>query len=755
MHACTIIAKNYVAFARVLARSFGEHHPDGAFSVLVIDDFTGFIDPTTEPFELITPEAIGCEEFDQMACRYDVLQLSTAVKPWLLRHLLARGASTITYLDPDIRVCAPLTELERLGREHSLVLTPHNTKPIPFDGERPSQVDIMISGVFNLGYVTMGQGEQSQRLLDWWSQRLIRDCRVDPVLGYFVDQRWIDLVPGWLDDFAIVRRPEFNVAYWNLHDRDLQHDGERYTVNGSPLGFFHFSGFDPDRPTALSRHQTRVRLDERPALARICGEYADALLASDHGRARQWPYGYGTLPDGTRFGPLLRRLFDVGEEHGALARSPLTGVGYEDFLAWLGAQDEGAPAGITRALAGLYEQRPDLRRAFPDVAERDRERYLNWVREKGVLDGGLPESLVSPPPSDPVLGDPLPSTSGLAAVEERMRRGPIPRWPNSRARKLAHRALLRAIRPYTAYRSALDSELLESLRRLSRAQDERLQQDAQAQARVEELGAGVAQMLALRQPIVDRLDGLSAELLRIQAERQALPYMEGAPFTVRRDPVAGTVLGYDEDPGSTQEGRYRSFEDVFRGSEEMIRERQRRYLPIIGERQPVLDFGCGRGELLDLLRKQGIPYTGVDSDESMVARCHEKGHAEVVHGDGLEFLEALPTGSLGAIFAAQVIEHMTEAQLRRMLSLAREKLAKDGLLIAETVNPHSAPALKAFWVDLTHQQPIFPEVALELCREAGFRSAYVFHPNGTGDVERDRFVEGEFAVVASPGAPAG
>ena len=85
------------------------------------------------------------------------------------------------------------------------------------------------------------------------------------------------------------------------------------------------------------------------------------------------------------------------------------------------------------------------------------------------------------------------------------------------------------------------------------------------------------------------------------------------------------------------------------------------------------------------------------------------------------------------------------------------KLTHGGLLIAETVNPHYPPALKTFWVDLTHRAPIFPEVALELCREAGFASAYFFHPNGTGDVGRDRFTQGEFAVVATagPGRPPG
>ena len=88
LNVCTIIAKNYVAHARVLARSLTATHPGSRLSTLIIDDFVGWIDPAEEPFEILTPADVGCEEFTHMALRYSVLELSTAVKPWLLRHLM-------------------------------------------------------------------------------------------------------------------------------------------------------------------------------------------------------------------------------------------------------------------------------------------------------------------------------------------------------------------------------------------------------------------------------------------------------------------------------------------------------------------------------------------------------------------------------------------------------------------------------------------------------------------------------------------
>ena len=112
MNICTIIARNYVAHARVLAESFQKVHPDGTCTVLVIDDPAGFIDPAEEPFELLTIDRIGLADPARMAAAYDVMELSTAVKPWLLRTLLERpGVDSVIYLDPDIQVFDSLEEI--------------------------------------------------------------------------------------------------------------------------------------------------------------------------------------------------------------------------------------------------------------------------------------------------------------------------------------------------------------------------------------------------------------------------------------------------------------------------------------------------------------------------------------------------------------------------------------------------------------------------------------------------------------------
>ncbi len=140
MHVCTIVARNYLAAARVLARSFAAHNPGGTCWTLVIDDADHEIDGADEPFEVVRPDDLAIAQWNQMVAGYSVLELSTAVKPWLLRHLLHdRGAPGITYLDPDIQVFGSLNEVSELLTGHAVVVNPHLNAAMPRDGHRPRE----------------------------------------------------------------------------------------------------------------------------------------------------------------------------------------------------------------------------------------------------------------------------------------------------------------------------------------------------------------------------------------------------------------------------------------------------------------------------------------------------------------------------------------------------------------------------------------------------------------------------------------
>ncbi len=1193
------------------------------------------------------------------------------------------------------------------------MLTPHFTAALPRDGLRPSEEDILIAGTYNLGFIALGAGEQSTQLLDWWAERLEHHCVVDPENGRFVDQRWIDLVPGIWSDVCILRDPGYNVAYWNLARRNFeQRDGD-YLVDGKPLRFFHFSGFDPFRPEELSRHQNRIDVADVAALATICSNHAEALLAHGHGEATSWSYQWGSLPNGIRLDRPARQVHREAIEAGRLRASVFSPRGAKRFVNYLN-EAPGGNGGVSRYARAVRDSRADLREAFPDVEGRDGAAFSLWMHENAAAlhiserllprkagvtrassnggvghgDGelgvnlagylsselgvgeaarqmrlalesvgvrtapvdvpveaaqmpasfgrltdrdvpydfnlicvnadmlpelagaagerllagrrsaglwfwevsqfpqrwrgsfdhvdevwvasehiaaavrplspvpvetvrvpvtptapakmsraelGLPEdfcflfvfdyrsvfqrknplgtveafraafepdsgaSLVvksvsgdlfpeqaaelaaaaaehpnvhlieetvaaevknamiescdcyvslhrseglgltmaeamyfgkpviataysgnldfmtadnsylvehsmvrigtgaGPYPEDAEWAEPdleraakrmrdvfehrdeaaargrraaddirrthspeaagellvarlsaeraaaptseaagptavvprpapLPSAdpaSGRAQLHHLLRFGdPPPRQGAGRFRGFLKRAFMRVLRPYASHQqrinlsaaAAIDElgatiaqldertsrnsdetgqrlseeiallrselgrsaseisetlasrsaevedlrgsigevedavdETLESQRALSkqaaengaslRLTDQGLSKlrhsveevEAHMAATIEARAKSIAQStealearLAMRdksdeqarieasqaiESIEDELtatkaalDGLGELGAELDSTKQALkalesdvdgtlnrdrrkvealaqtqsgfsdevatkltelreradqasalvqasaakPYMTPGSFTTHQHPQLGAVTGFEE-KGS---GGYRGFEDIFRGPEELIRDRQGVYADLVKGFGPVLDAGCGRGEFLDLLREAGIERLGIDCEAEMVERCHEKGHEEVEQADLVEYLQGRSKGSLGAVFSAQVIEHLELGALQGFLDLGLAALRPGGLFIAETVNPHSAQALKAFWVDPTHRQPLFPETMLALCQLAGFASAHVFCPLGEGDWEKDRLAQGEYAVVA-------
>jgi 2-polyprenyl-3-methyl-5-hydroxy-6-metoxy-1,4-benzoquinol methylase/glycosyltransferase involved in cell wall biosynthesis len=1045
VNVCTIVAKNYLAHARVLALSLREQHPDSELTVLVLDGVDGFVDPEQEPYRLLGPQDIDCEPFEQMVSSYSVIELSTAVKPWLLRKLLTEQDHAV-YLDPDIRVVSPLDEIGELATEHGIVLTPHNLTPIPRDGRYPSEESILIAGAYNLGFIGLGRSRAADELLDWWAERLETDCVVDPPSGRFVDQKWIDLVPGIWPQTHLLRDPAYNIAYWNLHARTLEINGDagHPTIDGGPVRFLHFSGYSPDRPDTLSKHQDRIDFEERPDVKAVADHYGASLLEQGFDEVSKWPYGLarhsvrdasaaGAAVDGINVVGYLNAELGVGEvarqaigaldvagipvipigvtagvgreehdfEHQSHSRGPFSTnlvcvnadmlpavagrlgpeffedrrtVGWwwweSDALperwhgsfdlvdeVWAGsrfvaetlakvspvpvayiptpvtmrpgvASDRravGLPEGFVflfsfdfnsvvarKNPAGVVEA---FRRAFPeprpgvslvlksingehhppavealteaiggrdDIALRDEfldadlrdvlvascDCYVSLHRSEGfgftlaeaMLLGkpvvgtaysGTADYLsdetgfvvdhelvpigegAEPYPADGrwaepdldhaaqllrrVVDDPdeararaergrafilahhSPAAAGRAMAERLARAassgdttaldppafsdaqvarsetlgliGAPPAPPVSTPGRVLERLLRKLLRRPTLRQREIDEALWWSIESQAAATADAIAGHAQRLAQLEahihanRLADGrrsaELQALSANQALQRReLAGISKHLRHVAGEvlpavdlaRAAAvePYMEGTPFTRFEIEDAGRVMGFSGAGRDTaSDAGYHEFEDVFRGSEAMIRERQQRYVPLLSDHAPVLDAGCGRGELLDVLGAAKIAARGVDLDPELVAYCHAKGHEDVVQGDAVACLEGLEAGTLGAVISLQVVEHLPEADLRRMLAAAHQALRPGGRLILETVNPHSARALKAFWVDLTHQHPIFPEVLLQLCRQAGFGEGYAYAPYGEGDWDVDRTQLGEYAVVAT------
>ncbi len=384
--ACTIISRNYLSHARILAASFRKHHPEGRFYALVID---GLPEGTEfgEGVQVLGPEVLDVPYFYELCFKYDVTELSTAVKPSLLLALIRQyGEQNVIYFDPEILITRPLTELFNLMSQSTVVLTPHLLHPIPMDGLKPSEQDILRDGAYNLGFISIRACDESERFLKWWEERLQHSCRIDPVNGLFYDQKWITLVPGLFENVSVLRDDTYNVAYWNLHSRPLTFDGQQFLVNDRPLAFFHFSGFDPKRPQVLSKHQTRTAIVDEMPLAQLLSHYARLQL--DHGYAvsTTWNYGYSRFCNGIPIHALMRALYlELDPETRIRFGNPFDADARNSFFVWA-TTPSADYQDLSPFLHEVYRVRYDVAAVFPDLSGADREGFLAWARTQGARD---------------------------------------------------------------------------------------------------------------------------------------------------------------------------------------------------------------------------------------------------------------------------------------------------------------------------------------------------------------------------------
>ena len=294
----TIVSNNYLHYARTLLQSVARQHPDATRYCVVVDRDLTHAQALAAEFNTIPLEALHLPDGDDFLFQYTVLELNTAVKPWAMQHLLEKGHSQVIYIDPDIALYQPLSHVvELFERGGDIVLTPHLLSPMD-DGCRPSELDIRRAGTYNLGFCALRNTANALNMLNWWQQKLKRDCVVDFERGVFVDQSWMDLVPGLFDNVQILRHPGYNVAYWNLAERQVAEQGGCLTVNGQVLVFFHFSGFSPLQPESVSKHQDRFTLDSFiPGLQSLFRSYGATVIDNGFADFKTLPYAFADFAD--------------------------------------------------------------------------------------------------------------------------------------------------------------------------------------------------------------------------------------------------------------------------------------------------------------------------------------------------------------------------------------------------------------------------------------------------------------------------
>lgn len=385
----TIISKNYYSYAKTLTHSLNCVTPQDDRYVFIVGDGS----PITELnfSKNFNVSDLGLDGLSDMAIRYDVMELNTAVKPFMFRWLLeSQGFDRAIYLDPDIFVYQPLAEVDALlDAGASGVLTPHLLKPLE-DGRKPDDHDILKSGVYNLGFAALTRQQEALDFISWWCRRLQFQCYSDVPSNLFTDQRWCDFAPSFMPNLALLRHPGYNVAYWNLAQRKVEVglDGSA-TVNGEPLVFFHYSGLKFDAPKLVSKHQDRFKWDDLGSVQKLFLDYRETLMSNGWSETRKLRYSYDEL-DGFKLAGPIRGLYRKRYPRQAPQNVRLDA----DFIMRMCNQRVKLPAApasiaITELMMHLHGSRPDLQAAFNLETRSGVLAFVRWFEHTPCREYGL------------------------------------------------------------------------------------------------------------------------------------------------------------------------------------------------------------------------------------------------------------------------------------------------------------------------------------------------------------------------------
>ncbi len=341
IHVYTSAACNYIPKVRTLVQSIRKFHPDWVVHLALSDEVPPGLDLSNEPFDQIHPLSdLGIPSSRGWAFCHTIVELSTAIKPFLLARLLERDdCGGVVYLDPDTVLFSRLDDVVQALEHSNLALTPHLIAPeASLSAIMDNEISCLRHGTYNLGFLAVAPTQVGKAFAGWWSDRLYHFCRAEIPNGLFTDQRWIDLVPAMFEGVCILRTPRLNVAPWNLSTRLLTGDlPDGIMVDGQPLGFYHFTGFDSGAHCAMVGKYA----GDQATVKALIDWYREAVRAFGDDPLSEAVWAYSRYADGSAVSTVARFV---------------------------------------------YRERLDLQRAFPDPFATEGGGYKGWWVTQGVIE---------------------------------------------------------------------------------------------------------------------------------------------------------------------------------------------------------------------------------------------------------------------------------------------------------------------------------------------------------------------------------
>lgn len=383
MDVFTSVTANYIPKARVLAWSVKKHHPEARFHLILSDTIPEWLGSEKEPFDsVITVEELPIPDKKRWLFKHSLVETCTGVKGAAALEIMRRhNGPFVIYFDPDIAIFSRLDTLVAEFEKNSVLLTPHQAEPDEtFEAIVDNEICSLKHGVYNLGFLAVKNSPVGKRFLTWWADRLENFCYDDIPGGLFTDQRWIDLAPGFFEEIGVLRAPNYNVATWNLSRRIAKGSLEKgITVNGLPLCFYHFSGFDSGaQEVMLDKYGS-----DSPVLKKLRQWYIDECEKMGQSKYGKTPCIYQTFDNGepiTRSHRVLyRNRVDLQD---AFAEPHKTGDIIKSYYHWFKSEAAGynvESGGNLDTMEGLRDTVMTLRTEL-DLIKRSR----SWRLAKAI-----------------------------------------------------------------------------------------------------------------------------------------------------------------------------------------------------------------------------------------------------------------------------------------------------------------------------------------------------------------------------------
>ena len=305
--AFTVVTPNYIAHAISLKKSFLEYNPEAGFFICILGNESHCPEMNVDNCYFIN--SLSDSRIEGMIGRYHPFEMNCALKPFFATHILERHSHVqrLIYLDSDMYVFGPFASLT----EAAITLSPHRTKNTAYLPEPKNYSIISLNryGVYNAGYFELQRKAEAFAFLDWWKKLLEHTGYEKPDEHLFSDQLWLNLVHSFFDDVYINKNPGYNVAIWNLIERQVEERNGVYYVNNKPLILFHFSKFNLEEPDKMVYYnEPYLSFTNFPELKPVYQKYRDGVMEAGYEKFKTIPYPY-SYSRGDKKKNWLKKLF--------------------------------------------------------------------------------------------------------------------------------------------------------------------------------------------------------------------------------------------------------------------------------------------------------------------------------------------------------------------------------------------------------------------------------------------------------------